>query len=182
MKLVDLSSSEGKARALLRLVQLVSLATVVTVLAYGIYTSLTQGVRVFGLSFVDTEFPPPGLFPVYFKPVTYLYVASLTLVYTSLELYREQIRRLPSSVKTLIKLVSFVVAVTFFFEVLFNLVFWAGQIAAESVQGNLNPDTIFNPFPNPANASNIVFTTRLWAIFLIAGAYTFYYVTRLEKD
>ena len=182
MKLVDLSSSEEKARSVLRLAQLASLVTVLIVLAYGAYTSLTQDVQVIGLNFVDIEFPPPSISPVYFKPITYLYVASLTLMYSSLELHREMVRRLPSSVRTLIKLLSFVVAVTFSFELLFNLVFWAGQIAAESLQGNLNPDLIFNPFPNPAKASNIVFTSRLWAVFLIAGAYTFHYITQLEKE
>jgi hypothetical protein len=163
-------------------IAVVSLAVVIVVVIYGVVTSFTHYTGGLGANLVNIEFPSPSFSPVYFKPITILYIAVALLVYSSLELGKERIRALSAPVKTFVKVFSFIVAVVFFFELAYNLVYWTGQIAAESIKGVLNPDLISNPFPSPTYQINVVFASRLWAVFMIAGIYVFHFMNKLERE
>lgn len=158
-----------------------SFAVIVAVLGYAAFSIITQDPSVVGATLVNVEFPPPSISPIYMKPITYLYFASLVFMYTALELNKERIRKLPDSAISLVKLAAFVLAATFFFELAYNLVFWGGQIAYQSIIGHLNPDAVINSFPNPKTPWNVVFASKLWTVFLITGTYVFYYMTRVES-
>jgi hypothetical protein len=182
MKIIDLSSAEERSRTVLRVIATVSLIIILLIVIYALVTSLTEGPGVIGSNLVNIEFPSPSISPIYFKPITIMYMAAALLLYTGLELGKERVRLLSSAKKTLIKAFSFIVAVVFFFELAYNFVYWSGQIAAESIRGTLNPDLISNPFPSMQYQINVVFAARLFAIFLIAGAYVFYFMTKLERE
>jgi len=161
-------------------IAVVSLAVVILVVIYGLATAFTQTAGGLGANLVNVEFPSPSVSPIYFKPITILYIAAALFVYSGLELGKERIMALSAPAKTFVKVFSFIVAVVFFFELAYNLVYWTGQIAAESIRGVLNPDLISNPFPSPTYQINVVFASRLWAIFMIAGIYVFHFMTKLE--
>jgi hypothetical protein len=163
-------------------IALVSLLVVLVILGYGAAQSITQGPGAIGASFVNVEFPPSNLSPIYFKPITILYIAGGLLLYSGLEVGKARISALSPAKKALIKAFSFIVAVVFVFEVGYNFAYWSGQIAAESVRGTLNPDLIANPFPSLVYDFNIVFASKLTTLFMLSGLYTFYFMTRLESE
>lgn len=147
---------------------------------YAALSSLTQKLSQVGENLVNIEFPPPSISPVYLKPITYLYIGALLFMYSELELNKDRIRNLPSSVKTLAKFFAFIVAGIFFYELLYNFALWGGDIAAGAILGKLNPDLYANPFPHLTEPWNLVFVTKLWSVFFIAGLYVFWFFNRLE--
>lgn len=173
---------DGKARFVFRSLAYLSLAAITVVLIYATYSLLTKGVGVIGSSLVDVEFPPPSLFPIYAKPITILYVSSLVLLYTVLELSRERVRLMSNGTVHVFKLVAFSVGAVAVFELAYNLIFWSGVLAAQAVLGHLNPDTIANPFPDLAHPINVVFATKVASALLIGAAYVFYYLSRVQES
>jgi hypothetical protein len=182
LKFIDLSSGAGRSRSILRVIATVSLGVIIAILVYAAVGSLTQGTGVIGASLVNVEIPPPGISPVYFKPITILYIAGGLLLYSGLEIGKARLKLLSGPKKTFIKAFSFIVAVVFVYEVCFNFVYWAGQIAADSIRGSLNPDLIANPYPSLVYQFNVVFATKLTTLFMIAGIYTFYFMNRLDGE
>jgi hypothetical protein len=179
LKVIDLTSPDERSRSVLRVVALVSLVVLTVILIYALLDSLTHPPEVVGSDLVNIEIPSPSVSPIYFKPITIFYIAAGLLLYSGMELNRDRFRALSQAKKTMIKAFAFIVAVVCVYEVGYNFVYWAGQIAAESIKGSLNPDLISNPFPNLTNPVNVVFATRLFVFFTIAGAYVFYFMTKL---
>jgi hypothetical protein len=176
------SSFDPRTRKLFLFFAYFSVAIIFIVVAYTIYSIATQGLGIIGQSLVNVEFPPPSLFPVYLKPITYLYFACLVLLYTGLELNKERISRWPPLAINLSKFFCFFVAIVFFFELAYNLVFWGGEIGAGAILGHLNPDDIANPFPELQHPVNVVFAAKLCAVFLIAGIYGYYFLANIDKS
>jgi len=175
-----LLSSERPKRMLLVL-WLFSLGVVIVTTVYGVTMSLIQGVEVVGQTFVDVEFPPIHIFPFfYMKPISWLFAGILCFAYCTLELKKETIRNLPTSVKSLTKIVVFMVGTLAFYEVLFNFTLWGGLIAANATLGHLDPDIMINPFPNPKIPWNIVFATKMYLATVIVTFYTFVFISRLD--
>ncbi len=180
-----LSSSNGdKIRTLYKILALFSLAIIVITTLYGIIMSVLKGVEVVGQTLVDVEFPPIHVFPIfYMKPISWLNLAIILIVYSTLELGKERISKLSNLKISLIKIVCFVVGSLAVYEVLFNFTLWSGLIASYALSGEpLNPDVIINPFPNPEIPWNIVFTTKLYFALSITLAYIFYFVSKVEKE
>jgi hypothetical protein len=180
--LIDLTSPEERARSVLRIIAYVSGVVIAAILLYAFLDSFTHPLQQVGLDLVNVEVPPPSMSPIYFKPMTIFYIAAALLLYSGLELNKEPLKGLSLAMKTTIKIFAFIVAVVFAFEVGFNFVYWAGQIAAESILGNLRPDLISNPFPNLSTPINVLFATRLFAFFTIAGVYVFYFMSMLDRE
>ena len=148
---------------------------------YTVLSSLTQRLSVVGSNLVNVEWPPSSISPFNLQPITYLYVASLAFLYAEFELNKKRIMVLPGSVKSLSKFVGFLVAVVCFYEICYNFVLWGGEIAAATIEGNLNPYYLVNSFPALAIPWNLVFATKLWTVLCIAGLYVFMFFNRLEN-
>jgi len=176
-----MSEDSDWSNRILQIVAYVSFGIVLVVLWYAALSSLTEDLTTVGANLVNVEFPPPSIFPVYLKPITWLYVGSLGLLYSEMELNKERMKMLSPGSKTLVKLAAFLVAVVFFYEICYNFVLWGGEIAAAVVFGNLNPDTLVNKFPDLKEPWNLVFATKLWTVFFIAGVYVFWFFSRLEN-
>jgi hypothetical protein len=170
----------GKAKTFFRIVAYVSFAMIVAVLSYAVYSLLTQGIGVIGSNLVDVEFPPPSISPIYAKPITILYAASLAFMYAELELIRGRAGRVSFGALRVFKFFAFFAASIAFFELAYNLIFWSGELAAQAVLGHLNPDTIANPFPDLQHPINVVFASKTAAAVLIAGVYIFYYISKIQ--
>ncbi len=155
---------------------------ILLILVYAIIDVLVHGLGVIGADLVNVELPPPSISPIYFKPITILYIAGGLLLFSGLEVGKEQLRSFSSAKKTFIRAFAFIVAVVFVFEVGYNFAFWSGQIAAESIRGTLNPDLIANPFPSLVYQFNIVFASKLTTLFMISGIYVFYFMGKLDAE
>jgi hypothetical protein len=162
---------------------LLSLGVVIVTTVYGVAISLIQGIEVVGQTFVDVEFPPIHIFPFfYMKPISWLFAGILCLAYCTLELKKETIRNLSTSVKSFAKIVMFMVGTLATYEVLFNFTLWGGLIAANATLGHLNPDLMTNPFPNPNIPWNIVFATKMYLATVVVAFYSFIFISRLERE
>jgi hypothetical protein len=180
LKVVDLSTESERSRSILRVIAYVSLVIVILILIYAFLDASSSTPGGVGADLVNVEVPPPSISPIFLKPITIFYVAAALLLYSSLELNKERIGRISLAKKTGIKTLGFITAVICVFEVGYNFVYWAGQIAAESIEGSLKPDLISNPFPSLIYPINVVFASRLFVFFTIAGIYVFYYMSRLD--
>lgn len=174
-------TKRDKTRILYKASALFSLTIIIVVTSYGLIMSFFKGIDVVGQTFVDVEFPPIHVFPIfYMKPITWLNFAIILFTYSSLELSRDRIARLTEFKRSLIKVIAFVVAALTLYEVLFNFTLWSGLIASNSLLGELNPDLIINPFPNPQSPWNIVFATKLYLAGMIVSAYLLWFLRSVE--
>jgi hypothetical protein len=182
LKILDISTPSERAKSLIRIVWIFSIGIIAVTTAYGVIMSVVQGTEIVGQTFVDVEFPPIHIFPIfYMKPVSWLFAAIVAFVFSSLELWKERVRMLSPLIKTVIKTSTFMVCALAFYEVLFNFTLWSGLIGANAVLGHVNPDLIINPFPNPKIPWNIVFATKMYLALVISTAYCFIFINRLEK-
>ncbi len=176
-------SLSDKARALHKIAAIFSLMIIAATTSYGVVMSILNGVEVVGQTFVDVEFPPIHVFPIfYMKPITWLSFALIVLTYSSLELFQERIAQLSKFGRSFIKIVLFVVASLSTYEVLFNFTLWSGLIATDALLGKLNPDIITNPFPNTKIPWNINFATKMYFSLTIVAAYSFHVISRVERE
>lgn len=170
------------SRTVFLIIAYISFGVIVAVVWYAALSSLTETLPQVGFALVNVEFPPPSISPVYMKPITYLYIASLAFLFSELELNKTRIVKFPPWAKNLCKFFAFMVAAVFFYEICYNFVLWGGEIAAALVFGQVTPDILANKYPALKEPWNLVFATKLWGVFFIAGIYSFWYFSRLERE
>ncbi len=158
------------------------LGIILSITAYGIIATIMGHVDVVGAALVDVNFPPPNLFPLYAKPVSYLMAALLGLTYSGLELAKPRMLRSSNSFHSFLKLIAFVGGALAAYEVMYNFAIWTAEISTNSLLGVLNPDVIVNQFPNPKEPWNLVFATKLSTTLLAIGLYVFYYIRQVERE
>jgi len=179
VKIIDTSTQYERGRSIYRVIGLFSLIVVLTTTIYGITMSILQNVEIVGQTFVNVEFPPIHIFPVfYMKPISWLFIAIISLVYCTLELGKERIVALSLFWKQLARIVAFSVGSMALYEVLFNFALWSGLMASGAILGNLNPDVMINPFPNPEIPWSIVFATKMYLVLTITMFYGFHFLTK----
>ncbi|MCP8307775.1 MAG: hypothetical protein H3Z54_03675 [archaeon] len=180
MRLINLSNEEEKIRTMYRIVCLTSFIIIITVTTYGIVTAAILDINVIGETFVNTEFPPM-IFPFYAKPVTWFMASVIVFWYSLLELNKEMISKFSKFKRQLFVLIAFFVGAMTLYEVLFNFTLWASLMSASEILGELNPDLLVNPFPNPEVPWNLVFATKIFLLITIISFYTFYFLRRIES-
>ncbi len=170
-------------RVLYEIAVIFSVVVIVITTSYGIVMSIFNGVEVVGQTFVDAEFPPIDVFPIfYMKPVTWLSFAILLLTYSGIELFRDRVIKAPKVQRNFAKLLAFIAAALAAYEVLFNFTLWSGLIAADSIRGILNPDVIINQFPNTKIPWNINFASKMYFTLTVVATYFFIAVGRIERE
>lgn len=183
MKIIDFSTAEEKSRSILRVVGLFSLIIILVTTIYGVVMSILLNVEVVGQTFVNVEFPPIHAFPIfYMKPVSWLFIAIVSLVYCTLELGKQRIKKLSPLKMEFIRLILLGVGSMALYEVFFNFTLWSGLIATDAMLGKLNPDIIVNPFPNPQIPWSIVFASKMYLVLTIAMFYSFYFISKLGRE
>ena len=173
-------SSLDKYTTIHRIVVLISLSVILIISAYGVVATVLGHINVVGETLVDVEIPPPQLFPLYAKPVSFLMGAALALTFSGFELVKPRMLGFSRTQISFLKLIAFVGMALAAYEVFYNFAIWTAQIATNSLLGSLNPDVIINQFPNPKKPWNLVFATKLTTTLLAIGLYTFYVVRQVE--
>lgn len=187
MKIVDLSSEEEKVRTIYRIVAISSATIMVFLASYAILMSYLYGTYVVGETLVNLptgrpfEFPQPELFPVYAKPVTWLYISIIGFGFSVLELNKKKLANLSGTYFSIVQFIVFVVAAISAYEIFYNFSIWSALMAFQAIRGEINPDVVIVAFPNPEIPWNLVFATKLFSSIFIVSVYVFYYLLRIRK-
>lgn len=166
----------------------ISAATVIFLALYAVFGTLYFGYEAVGEILVALptgdpfEFPGPEYFPIYAKPVTWLYIAIITFWFTFLESYRGKLSRLPLGVINVGKLIAFVVAAIAGYEVYFNFTIWGSLMTFQAIRGTINPDVLANIFPNPQTPWNLVFATKFFSSIFVMSLYSLYFIMKMERE
>lgn len=128
---------------------------------------------IIGQAFVNEEIPPPGSFPFFLKPITWLMLLTFIGWFCFIELIRERFYKLTSNWKFLLSLLLFLIVSLSFYEVLYNFMFW-GSMLSKQKHDSLNPDTIINSFPDEDYKVNLVFASKIAVLVFICSLYALF--------
>jgi len=175
----------AKFRALYLTIALLSLSLVVALLAYAGLEFFLHKNEAVGDSLVHIqnkpfEFPEPEYFPIYAKPVTWLYAGMVLFWFSVLELNRSRLMRYSLFRLSIFRLIAFLVLCISAYEVLYNFTIWGALMAYQATTGNIIPDILVNKSPNPETPWNLVFATKLFTALSAISAYTLWYLYRIE--
>jgi hypothetical protein len=154
-------------------------AIIMTVITfYSIYISINEylntGNVIIGEVLVNTEFPFKGLA----KLVTYLMIVSVVGWYCVTKLGGDKVKDIPKSMKTILQLVVLVILIVSIYEFFYNFIIWNALITADLIQGELNLDALYMPYPNPHTPWNLVFATKMSLAALIISSHGFYIISK----
>jgi len=118
----------------------------------------------------------------YMKPITF-FTFALFLCF-GFGLYTSQTRQLflsaPPGVLRTVYIGAWLVAMGSAFEILYSVVLWSAALA---VQGAVNPDIVYNPFPLSANPTpiNVVFSSKIIVAIFFMSLFLIDYVHRIDR-
>ena len=121
-----------------------------------------------GEGFVDSELPPPGIFPYFLKPITWLMIVVFAGWFSFIELVKGYIRLLDGNWRFFYSMVLFIIAAISFYEILYNFMYWGAIL---SRQASVDPDSIANGFPSQLYQVNIVFATKVGVTIFACAVY-----------
>jgi hypothetical protein len=186
MGLLDLSSPEARYRTIYKIVAIVSGSVLLGLTLFTILVSYFWGINVVGESLVNLpsrapfEFPQPEYFPIYAKPVTWLYVSIIAFWFSFMELNRDRIAAYSPAVLTSGKLFFVIIASLSAYEVFYNFSIWSALMAYQAIRGALNPDLVVVAFPNPNTPWNLVFATKFFSAVFVISLYSLYFLLKLR--
>lgn len=146
-----------------------SIAVIVFLVAYVAANGTGERGPV-GEGFVSEELPPPGTFPYFLKPITWLMIAVFAGWFSFLELIKNRIRILDSTWRYFFAMVLFIIAAVSFYEILYNFMFW-GVILSRQPLNALDPDSVANGFPSQLYQVNMVFATKVGVTIFACALY-----------
>jgi hypothetical protein len=175
----ELRKSEQLTYLMYRIVAWVSGITILTVIAYGVISTLESSGSVVsvGATLVNVEFPLPMLA----KPVTYLSIASVTFFYSSLRVWEHKIARWSRVKLSALQLFAIVVAFASAYEVLYNFMIWGAIFSGQYVKGILNPSVLSGPADVSGIPWNLVFATKMFSALLVIAGYSAYFLRKLHS-
>ena len=180
--------SRTRAYRFYRASMLLSAGTIVVLGSYAAFVGLYFGYDVVGETLVNLptgtpiEFPSPEYFPIYAKPVTWLYVAVIGFWFSFLEVYKARLGRIPTGAFSIVKVFAFLIAAISAYEIFYNFTVWGSLMTYQAITGTLNPDKIFNPYPNPQTPWNLVFATKFFSSIFVVSLYSFFFIQRMERE
>ncbi|MEO9362924.1 MAG: hypothetical protein ABI348_03385 [Nitrososphaera sp.] len=147
-----------------------SIAAILFLVAYVAANGTGEG--PVGEGFVNEELPPPGAFPYFLKPITWLMIVVFAGWFSFLELMKDRLKILDSNWRYFYAMVLFIITAISFYEILFNFMYW-GAILSRQSAANLDPDSVANGFPSQLYQVNIVFATKVGVTIFACAVYAF---------
>jgi hypothetical protein len=169
-----------KGELIMKLIAIFSGASIAGLTIYSIIASYIFGITVVGETLVNLpdatpfEFPAPEYFPLYAKPVSWLFVFVVLFGFSSLELAKPRIRRVSPTLMNLYRTLAFTIVGLSAYEILYNFSIWSALMSYQAITGSLNPDTVIVAFPNPQTPWNLVFATKVFSASFIVSLYALY--------
>ena len=186
MRLFNLSSEEERGRTIYKIVTIISGSILIGLTLFAILASFLYGMTVVGESLVNLpsgvpfEFPQPEYFPIYAKPVTWMYVSLIIFWFSVLELNRKRIVALSPATLTFCRLFAVIFASLAAYEIVYNFSIWSAIMAYQAISGTLNPDLVVVAFPNPQTPWNLVFATKFFSAIFVISLYSLYFLLKLR--
>jgi hypothetical protein len=118
----------------------------------------------------------------YMKPITFFTFAMFLCF--AFGLYapptRQKFLKAPAGMLRTVYIGAWLVAMGSAFEIAYNLVLWSAALA---VQGAINPDIVYNPFPLSANPTpiNVVFAAKIVVAIFFMSLFLIDYVRRIDR-
>ena len=118
----------------------------------------------------------------YMKPITF-FTFALFLCF-GFGLYTPQTRQVslkaPAGVLRTVYIGAWLVAMGSAFEILYSTVLWSAALA---VQGAVNPDIVYNPFPVSVNPTpiNVVFSSKIIVAIFFMSLFLIDYIRRVDR-
>lgn len=118
----------------------------------------------------------------YMKPITFFTFAMFLCF--AFGLYapptRQKFLRAPAGALRTVYIGAWLVAMGSAFEIAYNLVLWSAALA---VQGAINPDIVYNPFPLSANPTpiNVVFAAKIVVAIFFMSIFLIDYLRRIDR-
>lgn len=122
----------------------------------------------------------PGL--IYMKPIT-ISVFLIAIGYLLGIEYVDSNCHLNINIIRVISILSLFIFFLSLYEVLYNFMLWGSLISSVAKDGEIhyNIDTLENIFPNPEQAWNLVFATKIFTLLSFLSAITFLYSLTWKK-
>jgi hypothetical protein len=188
VKVIDLSSDTERAKSFYKITAVISFAVILSLFTYMGLQGTLSGSEIVGESLVTSptkqpfEFPEPEYFPIYAKPVTWLYVSIVVFWFSILELNKSRASSFSAFSLSVSKLMAFLVFAVAAYEILYNFSIWSALMSYQATTGNIIPDVLVNKSPNPQNPWNLVFATKIFTALTAISAYTLWFLQRIESD
>jgi hypothetical protein len=120
------------------------------------------------------EIPSPSEFPLYAKPITYLFVSAVVFSFCLCSLSERYISRYtPRSLRVVLLLLSGLLLAMGIYEVFFNFALWSALMAANP---GVSPDLLVNSYPVKTVTINLAYATKasvLWCVVALFAFLTF---------
>jgi hypothetical protein len=149
-------------------VLIASIGTIAFLVAYTLSNGTGHG--PLGEEFVNEELPPPGTFPYFLKPITWLMITIFAGWFSFMELMKDKIKNLENNWRYFYAMALFIIAAISFYEILYNFMYW-GVILSKQPTEMLNPDNVANGFPSQLYQVNIVFATKVGVTIFACAMY-----------
>jgi hypothetical protein len=146
-----------------------SVAAIAFLVAYVMANGTGEG--PVGQEFVNEELPPPGTFPYFLKPITWLMIVVFAGWFSFLELMKNQIKILENNWRYFYAMALFIIAAVSFYEILYNFMYWGVILSRQPAASALNPDSVANGFPSQLYQVNIVFATKVGVTIFACAMY-----------
>jgi len=180
LKSIASEARTAKSEVVMKLIAIFSGASIAGLTIYSVIASYIFGINVVGETLVNLpnakpfEFPGPEYFPLYAKPVTWLFVFVILFGFSSLELAKPKMTRISPTIMNISRTLAFVSVGLSAYEVLYNFSIWSALMSFQAITGSLNPDSIVVAFPNPQTPWNLVFATKVFSALFIVSLYALY--------
>ena len=190
MNLLALSSDEPKKEAFYKIVAIISGIIALILISYMTLDWVIYGASPLGDPLVNQptgepfEFPEPEYFPIYAKPITWLYVSVITFWFSLLESGKDRAKKYSNFRMSIFKIVSFMGLTISGYEILYNFTIWSALMASQAIAGNIIPDILVNSSPNPNFPWNLVFATKMFTASFAIAAYSLWFIhqIKISKD
>ncbi len=180
-EITKLRAIQSEKSTFLRLVWFLSASVIILISIFGIIIGVSEfmesGTVTIGLALTEIEFP----FPYFAKPITYLGVAVVAFIYSTLQIYRRKIESFSGTTRNFLVLSSFSLSFLFIYEVFYNFSVWNALITADAISGIVRIDELEIAYPNPGIPWNLVFATKLFSAVSAVSLYALYFFLHLPE-
>ena len=179
----------NKLNKFYKIILLISIIITLITISYGIISSLIWEIDIIGDTLVNIngkplEIPPSEILPIpiYAKPITWIYIFTLSGWFAFLELNKERFKKISVFKLGIFKILAFLIAAISVYEIFYNFSTWSALMSYQATTGIINPDSLINQAPNPKYPWNLVFATKFFTVLAIIGVYSLQYIHRIEKN
>ncbi len=133
--------------------------------------------KIYGEQFIMDEWNP--IIFIQFKPITLMYFFTFLWWGSLLQYLKPILSKMNKNLISFAILISFLVLFTSLYELFFNFSLWGALMTVSDV---MNPDILYNKFPNSDTPVSLVYATKLIILIFSISAYSIYFLHNLSEE